>query len=237
MSAYSLEQAEQNVTHVASTVASGMAPSIESNFANPSIKATRIYGSAIALLNQTQTELDIAKREVSALREQVAMLEKLATTDALTGLKNLRGFNESMYSEMDRVRRKKSIGGVIVMIDLNGFKAINDTYGHQAGDMCLKLVGQTLYHDLRKMDCAARLGGDEFAILLTDTTAEMVAGRVQYIVSRLNNLSLIWEGQEIFIHASVGMKPYQHNDQAADIMAAADQAMYADKRRSKESKV
>ncbi|MEK7801463.1 MAG: GGDEF domain-containing protein [Pseudomonadota bacterium] len=197
---------------------------------------SRIFGTTIALLNQTQSDLEMARREIAALHKKVSALETLTTTDSLTGINNLRGFNEALHKEMDRVQRRKSVGGVIVMIDLNEFKAINDTHGHQAGDQCLKLVGQTLFYYLRNMDTVARLGGDEFVLLMTDTSSDLVAGRLQFIASRLNNLSIIWNMTEISISASIGMKPYAFADKPEDILAAADNNMYANKKREKEAR-
>lgn len=208
----------------------------DSDYHQESAQSGRIFGTTVALLNQTQSDLELARREIAALHKKVGELETLATTDQLTGINNLRGFNEALHKEMDRVQRGKSIGGVIVMIDLNGFKAINDTYGHQAGDQCLKLVGQTLFHDLRNMDTVARLGGDEFVLLMTDTSSDLVTGRLQFIASRLNNLSIIWNNTEIPICASVGMEPYAIGDEPATILAAADTNMYANKKREKEAR-
>ena len=95
-------------------------------------------------------------------------MEELATTDFLTGLHNGAGFDAAFAKEIDRTGRGLSKGGLLVIIDLDNFKMINDMYGHQAGDACLKLVAQTLAHEIRTMDTAARLGGDEFILLLSD---------------------------------------------------------------------
>ena len=193
----------------------------------------RILGTTVAILNQTQVDLDNSKKQIEVLKKQLQELEHVATTDLLTGLKNRRGFDAAFAAELDRTRRTKSIGGVLVVIDLDSFKAINDTYGHQAGDECLKIVAQTLAAEVREMDTAARLGGDEFVLLLTDTTPELLLTRVQNIAWKLNHLSLVWEDDTIAINASVGMKPYGRNDKAADIFSGADKDMYADKKRAK----
>lgn len=195
----------------------------------------RILGTTVAMLNQTQAELDVTKKQIAQLQKQLHELEKVATTDLLTGLKNRRGFEAAFASEMDRTRRGKSCGGVLVVIDLDSFKAINDTYGHQAGDECLKLVAAALTEEIREMDSAARLGGDEFVLLLTDTSTDLLLTRVQNIAWRLNHLTLIWEETPIAIHASVGMKPYSKGDKQKDIFSAADTNMYEDKGRIKAS--
>lgn len=190
------------------------------------------FGATLSLLSQTQAELDASRAQIESLKQRIQELETLSTTDPLTGLKNRYGFEEGFVRELDRVKRGKSTGGVLVMIDLDSFKAINDTYGHQAGDACLKLVGHVLANEIRSMDVAARLGGDEFVLLLAETTPELLLTRVQNIAWKLNHLNLIWDGVEISLHASVGMKPYQKDDKAADIFAEADRNMYQNKKRS-----
>jgi diguanylate cyclase (GGDEF)-like protein len=204
------------------------------NDANPSYKAVeRVLGTTVAMLNQTQAELEASRIQIESLKEQLRELELVATTDMLTGLKNRRGFDDNFSRELDRTRRGKSIGGVLVVIDLDSFKAINDTYGHQAGDACLQLVAKVLENEIRIMDTASRLGGDEFVLLMTDSTQELLLTRVQNIAWKLNHLTLDWQGQSIAINASVGMKPYHKGDNAGDIFAEADQSMYLDKKRVK----
>lgn len=198
---------------------------------NKSISAT------ISLLHKTQAELDVSKKQIESLKLQLKALEKVATTDLLTGLKNRRGFEDHFARELDRTRRGKSIGGILVVIDLDSFKAINDTYGHQAGDACLQLVANTLADEIRVMDTAARLGGDEFVLLMTDASQELILTRVQNIAWKLNHLVLLWNNNSISINASVGIKPYTKGDTAEAIFAEADQSMYLNKKRSKVSVV
>lgn len=198
----------------------------------PSYKAAeRVLGTTVALLNQTQVELEASRILIEELKSKLIEMEMVATTDMLTGLKNRRGFEDNFARELDRTRRGKSIGGVLVVIDLDSFKAINDTYGHQAGDTCLRLVADALKAEIRVMDTAARLGGDEFVLLMTDATPESLLTRVQNIAWKLNHLSLPWNGMNIAINASVGMKPYLSGDTAEAIFAEADHSMYMDKKR------
>ncbi len=191
----------------------------------------RVLGTTVAMLNQAQSELEASRIQIEQLKHQLSELELVATTDLLTGLKNRRGFEDNFSRELDRTRRGKSIGGVLVVIDLDSFKAINDTYGHQAGDACLQLVAKVLSHEIRVMDTAARLGGDEFVLLMTDSTQELLLTRVQNIAWKLNHLNLSWNNFNIAINASVGMKPYYKGDTAEAIFAEADQSMYIDKKR------
>lgn len=115
--------------------------------------------------------------EVARLYEE---LKELATTDALTGLANRRFFLDRLESEIARSRRACSCVS-IVLLDLNGFKSINDSYGHARGDEILRRVGQRLRRLLRNSDVAARFGGDEFTLILPDT----VRAQIDRIIGRL----------------------------------------------------
>ncbi|HEY8189328.1 MAG TPA: GGDEF domain-containing protein [Micavibrio sp.] len=141
-------------------------------------------------------------------------------------MKNRRGFHELFQREIDNCSRGLSKGGLLIMIDLDNFKSVNDTFGHPAGDSALKLVARTLIGEIRKTDVAARLGGDEFILLLVNTARENAAAKAQSIASHLNNLSLAWYGDVIPLQASVGIKNFGAGDTADTILQAADSTMY-----------
>ena len=183
----------------------------------------------VAYLRQAYFLLSEAENKIVTQQKKIAILEDLATTDELTSLKNRRGFQEAFLAEIDRSKRGTSKGGLLVMIDLDNFKTINDHHGHPCGDAVLKLVAQTLLNEIRKTDIAARLGGDEFTLLLTNTNKGEAAARAQMIGWKLNNLSLAWYGEIIPVHASVGLKSFGKDDQADSIMHAADTALYTSK--------
>jgi diguanylate cyclase (GGDEF)-like protein len=185
--------------------------------------------TAIQLLRQAEKSLRAAQERISEQEERIRLLETLATTDELTGLANRRGFFEMFHKELDRAGRGQSEGGLLILIDLDNFKAINDTYGHQAGDAALKLVAATLSADIRLMDTAARLGGDEFVLLLANTDRTKAAARARDLVRRLNALSLVWMGVEIPVRASLGLRDYKGGDTAERIFGDADAAMYETK--------
>lgn len=193
----------------------------------------RLLSATMALLNHTHAELEKAQKQTKRQAARISELESLATIDELTGLKNRRGFYEAFTRELDRSGRALSSGGILVIIDLDNFKTINDTFSHPAGDACLRLVGKTLAGEIRDMDTAARLGGDEFVLLLSDTKKEEALSRVQNLSRNMNNLSLIWNAHEIPIRASVGLRAYSRGDRAEDIFGEADAALYRDKTRNK----
>lgn len=187
------------------------------------------HGTALSLLRQAEKSLQAAQARISEQDARIRQLETLATTDELTGLNNRRGFFDNFDRELDRARRGQSEGGLLILIDLDNFKAINDTYGHQAGDAALKLVAATLGAHIRIMDTAGRLGGDEFVLLLANTDRTKAAGRARDLVRKLNSLSLVWMGTEIPVRASLGLREYKGGDTAERIFGDADSAMYESK--------
>ena len=162
-------------------------------------------------------------------------LESLASSDALTSLLNRRGFENFFMQELARTRRHNTFGSVMLLIDLDKFKEINDTYGHQAGDACLKKVADCLLKNVRSVDAAARIGGDEFAVMLSHTDPEKAANCVHQIKRALNGLQTVWNGITIHISASVGIKHVSENSSFEIAYLAADKALYNDKKNRKQS--
>ena len=195
----------------------------------------RTTSAALALLKSAAHMVEKAKETIIVQQGRIQILEDMATTDELTGLMNRRGFFEALDRELDRAARDKAShgSGLLILIDLDNFKAINDTYGHLAGDAALKLVGRTLAHDIRAMDVAARLGGDEFVLLFADTVRMNALERAQKLAWRLNHLSLVWYGAEIPVRASLGLREYKSGDKADKIFSDADVRLYASKQSSK----
>ena len=124
-----------------------------------SVDKTALLKTAYKMLRQVEYEL--AQKE-----ERIQTLQEILTIDELTGLTNRRGFFRVFESELDRTNRGENEGGLLIMVDLDYFKAINDRYGHLAGDEALRTVGQFLASAIRPMDMVARLAGDEFIILM-----------------------------------------------------------------------
>lgn len=149
---------------------------------------------------------------------------KLSTIDPLTGLSNLRHFNQ-LASDMLSRNHRQSDRMVIASLDLDNFKSVNDTFGHAAGDEVLKMVAQTLKNSLRPSDLIARMGGDEFALILTNISAKDAALRLEEAIDviRLSAHDLGYD-----IGASVGaveVKPGDTQGLAA-LLAQTDALMY-----------
>ena len=153
-------------------------------------------------------------------------LEILASTDALTGLPNRQAIMGKAKTEFSRARRYERPLS-LVMIDVDHFKSINDTYGHAAGDHVLTNVGHILGDSLRESDILARIGGEEFVLLLPDTpkaNAEHVAERMR---EQLANSTIKYQNIEISITASFGVAAITAEDDTLEqMLGRADLAMY-----------
>jgi diguanylate cyclase (GGDEF)-like protein len=162
--------------------------------------------------------------------ELVERLQSAATTDQLTGLFNRRALEERLEAEISRSVRHQ-IRTTVVMVDLDRFKAINDTLGHAAGDRYLVLVSQLLRRQVRTLDVVGRLGGDEFLVVLPMTNPEEAIGFVQRVQAGF--LDLVREYPEFGQGSlSMGMAEAPRDGLTpAGVLAAADAALYTAKRR------
>jgi diguanylate cyclase (GGDEF)-like protein len=142
----------------------------------------------------------------------VGDLERQARTDALTGLSNRRAFLDAL----DRLRP----GGAVVFLDLDHFKRLNDSRGHQAGDQVLALFAQALRASVRDGDCAARYGGEEFALVLPSAASVDMSAAAQVVVDGLRSR---WDGPVTF---SVGIAVHRAGDAPSTTLARADAAVY-----------
>ena len=154
--------------------------------------------------------------------ELIRIHETMASTDPLTGIPNRRAFLERLGAAVEAAAWGHQT--VVCLVDLDGFKGVNDASGHAAGDAMLKAVSSALGGAVRETDTVARLGGDEFAVL-ADVSAtfsgEMLAERLQHVVSVV--------GSRSGVTASVGVAEVEAGDDVEDLMYRADAAMYRSK--------
>ena len=181
------------------------------------------------LLERALTAAAEAEGRISELHTEMEQLRTLSITDETTGLLNRRGFGEALSRAIDRGRRYGETGALL-LIDLDGFKAVNDTHGHAAGDHVLLLVSRVLRECVRSIDDVARIGGDEFAVLLNHTPPRHAEHRASVIEEYLNGLVAPWRGKNIQVRASIGSHCFTADADAQDVFDRADGAMYVKKR-------
>lgn len=196
----------------------------------------RTQSATLALLKHTHAMLEATEKRLAEQEQRIEQLEDMASTDPLTGLMNRRGFEKFYAREMERIRRYHSPGALLVLIDLDRFKQLNDLYGHLAGDACLQGFGQRLLQSIRMLDGAARLGGDELALLLTQIPPDRTEQRIQKIRRLLNDVTLEWEGKTLHCGASLGAAVVTADSAFKDVYSAADAALYADKKERRRQK-
>lgn len=193
-----------------------------------------LHNNTNELLKAAYDMLASAEQDLIEKTKRIEALESIVTTDELTKMTNRRGFYQAFCGELERTNRDHNEGGVLIMIDLDDFKLINDIHGHQAGDEALKVVGEFLNNTIRTMDVAARVGGDEFIILFSNTCIAKSMERARKLGDDLNSLRFDWAGAEIKVKASLGLKEYKKGDTVESIIAAADKDMYTDKEKKKQ---
>lgn len=180
-------------------------------------------------------EQRVAER-TAELQRQSAQLKELATRDMLTGLINRRQLMVELTDSLQRAERRDWVVA-LMYFDLDGFKAVNDNYGHATGDLLLQEVAARVARHVRKEDAFARLGGDEFVILLNQVSTPEGAIRVaQAVLQELRALTQI-AGQPLRISASIGigsLRGAADLEQACEwLLNQADQAMYQAKQQGK----
>ena len=171
--------------------------------------------------------------DISARKAMEARLEELATRDPLTGVLNRTAFFERAHTEMDRARRMGLLVSVI-MIDLDYFKVINDTYGHAAGDLTLKAFADLCCKHLRAHDFVGRLGGEEFACLLTNADGATAASIAERLRHAAEGLRLDQGPHNLRVTVSIGVSEVDLGDEGVSpALARADLALYGAKMRGR----
>jgi diguanylate cyclase (GGDEF)-like protein len=184
---------------------------------------TAVFNHMVGRLRQGRQELDAMNEK---LRRQNEELERLSTSDALTGLHNRRFLTQRLSEELVRSYRHKGTFAVL-MADVDEFKKYNDAFGHPAGDEVLKKVAAILLSSTRAVDCTTRYGGEEFAVLLTDTTGEVAAEVAERIRARV--AAQEFPGRKITLSIGIAEFP-EHGQTAEEVISCADEALYAAKR-------
>jgi diguanylate cyclase (GGDEF)-like protein len=181
----------------------------------------------IASLSQKNRELEKTLDYLRKTREELDYKEIMAQTDELTGLYNRRGLNAFIDQMVEQARtRKEGLG--LVMLDLDNFKKVNDTWGHHYGDEVLQKVAVILREQTRHTDVVCRRGGDEFVILLPGVTLERGLSLAEGLRKRIDEDFLL-DSVGIKISASLGFALWADDDSVGDLLLRADRNLYVAK--------
>ena len=182
------------------------------------------HENELAELNLSLEKQVIERTHELESAKQIA--EQMARTDSLTGLKNRRAFFEYarvIHGSASRFSRHYSV----IMIDIDHFKKVNDTCGHQVGDAVIKGLANTIEKIIRSADVAGRIGGEEFAIVLPETSAENVMNLAERLRLSFSEINMPMIGPELQLSVSVGIAEHKSEDSSIeDVMSRADAALY-----------
>ena len=170
-------------------------------------------------------EVEALRLELAAMGQRLADAERLADRDVLTPLLNRRAFVREVQRAIALTRRHKTPASVIYF-DMDGFKQINDRYGHAAGDAVLIGVAEQLLAAVREADVVGRIGGDEFAVLLQHADAPAATAKAAVLAQAVAQTPVMCDGQAMAMRLTWGVRQVGAVDSAEQALAEADAAMY-----------
>jgi diguanylate cyclase len=162
------------------------------------------------------------------LKQAVATIEELVSLDSLTGIYNRRHLFQILNQEINRSGRSQNTFCLCIM-DIDHFKQVNDTYGHQAGDVVLREMADNISRSLRNIDCFGRYGGEEFLIVLPQTSLEGALIKAERVRQQVEALDFPKVAENFYITVSIGVAEHKEGESVDDTLARADQCLYAAK--------
>lgn len=166
-------------------------------------------------------------RDISERKRMESELRELATTDHLTGLPNRRHFMSCFEEQLALIRRQVINGAAVLMMDIDHFKRVNDTFGHATGDALLRHIAELMREGLRKIDAVGRIGGEEFAFLLAGTDLAGAHVFAERLRQNIEATPLVHNEQTILATVSIGIAVMETTDSSPDgALVRADQALY-----------
>jgi diguanylate cyclase (GGDEF)-like protein/PAS domain S-box-containing protein len=191
---------------------------------SPIVDSSGIVGAAAISRDITDR-----KRAEQSLRQRNTELEHKAYHDALTGLPNRALFADRLHRALARARRYGTSAAVL-LIDVNGFKRVNDAFGHDAGDAVLAEIARRLQRSLRQTDTVARWGGDEFSVILADVRSPRGVAHAEERITTALRPPIALPGTELTITVSIGVSLFPDDGTLPDeLLRRADRAMYRNK--------
>ena len=174
-------------------------------------------------------EIERLRAEVAALTARAETAEALADHDVLTPALNRRGFMSVLSRSMAYCRRHE-VEAVLLYLDMDGFKGVNDGLGHAAGDAALMAVADLLLANVRESDAVGRLGGDEFALLLMNAGVDEGREKARRLSAALETEGFVWEGSTVALGGSFGVRAYAGQTDPEVWLSEADAAMWLRKK-------
>jgi diguanylate cyclase len=183
-------------------------------------------------LLQHKQEADAAEARIRELEQELEQVSELVREDQLTGALNRRGLDETLDRELKRSDRSRAPVSV-ALLDIDNFKRLNDTLGHQAGDLALKHLTKVIKETLRPADTVGRYGGEEFLIVLPDTDLESAVEAMKRLQRDLTKKFFLHNNERILVTFSAGVALRGEDEDADDLIGRADKAMYKAKQTGK----
>lgn len=179
-----------------------------------------------------RARVEEAEREIQRLQGELAHAGEMVRLDTLTGVLNRKGLEEAMEREVARARRRQA-HLCVAMLDVDNFKKLNDTLGHDAGDQALVHLADVVRTTLRPQDTLARYGGEEFIVILSDTRLDDAVGVMVRVQRELTRRFFLHKNEKLLITFSCGVAELAGGEEPAAAIKRADQAMYLAKRAGK----
>jgi diguanylate cyclase (GGDEF)-like protein len=210
----------------------GGKPRIPERIARLGVPEEELTEGVSLALSALLEKLDDTQHQLEQNQKKLQEIESLVDVDTLAPIPNRRAFMRRLHwviSMHDRYQHPSSI----VYFDLNGFKAINDDYGHAAGDAAIRHVAEILISQKRDSDFMARLGGDEFAILMYYAEEKDARKRAKSIAEKIRSTPFHYNGKSLVVDTAIGVHAIAEGETAEDALHKADTLMYRNKRQQK----
>jgi diguanylate cyclase (GGDEF)-like protein len=195
--------------------------------AGAAIKPAKNRRRSVAM--RLAAEVERLAAELERSRAHIADLEAKIDIDPLTELLNRRGFERELKRSIAYLKRYGT-SAALLFFDLDGFKTVNDRHGHAAGDAVLRAIAATLVRNLRASDVVARFGGDEFVALLWNLSGPAAVAKAAALEQAVSSAAVEWGPSTLAVGVSTGVALIGALDQPVELLARADEAMYAQKR-------
>jgi diguanylate cyclase len=203
------------------------------NAPSDSVEKFVTFIEGLGALNQNMSdELEKAQSKINTLNKELHEARASLTTDSLTKVGNRQGFNEDMKPLIEAGQDKK-LSMVLMMIDVDNFKFLNDEYGYVVGDKVLYFIAQTIHGMIRSADSVYRYGGEEFAVILNRCDVSQAHAIADKIREKIEKSNLLYAGKNVHVTISVGVTVHKQADTQESLIERADKALYCAKKSNK----